>query len=86
MLHLNISNTANSLKNTVELDNQVDKLAICLGDLKSFQTEAKFKELESQIRTHNINSIDEGITTHFRTLREEAHMDTLWKPTHPHRS
>ena len=51
-----------------ELDHQVTKLAVRLGDLCTSELEVKYKELKFEIRVHNINSLGYGTPEHFRAL------------------
>ena len=52
----------------VELDNQITKISIRLGDLKTSELETRFQKVENVFRLHNINSLDIGTPNHFRTL------------------
>jgi hypothetical protein len=51
-----------------EQEHQVTKLAIRVGDLRTSDLELKYKELENELRVHNINTLDQGTPTHFRAL------------------
>ena len=68
-MHAKLSDTVSEQTIQVtELDHQVTKLAVRLGDLRTSELEFKYKELEFEIRVHNINSLDFGTPTHFRAL------------------
>ena len=51
-----------------ELDHQVTKLTVRLGDLRTSELEVKYKELENELRVHNINTLGLGTPEHFRAL------------------
>ena len=51
-----------------ELDHQIDKIAIRLGDLRTGEIETKYRDLEQEIRIHGVNSLGIGTENHFRTL------------------
>ena len=68
-MHAKLSDTVSEQTIQVtELDHQVTKLAVRLGNLRTSELEFKYKELEFEIRVHNINSLDFGTPTHFRAL------------------
>ena len=52
----------------LELDHQVDKIAVRLGDLRTAEIETKYRDLEQEIRVHGINTLGIGTDKHFRTL------------------
>ena len=52
----------------IEIDNQITKISVRLGDLRTSELEGRYQQTENVIRLHNINSIDEGTPNHFRTL------------------
>ena len=52
----------------IEIDNQITKISVRLGDLKTSELETRYHQVENVIRLHNINSIDMGTPNHFRTL------------------
>ena len=62
-------NIENHQSDITELDHQITKISVRLGDLKTSELENRYQKVENTIRIHNINSIDEGTTHHFRTLR-----------------
>ena len=62
-------NIENHQSDITELDHQITKISVRLGDLKTSELESRYQKVENTIRIHNINSIDEGTTHHFRTLR-----------------
>ena len=55
-------------KEITEIDNQITKISVRLGDLKTSELEGRHQQMENIIRLHNINSIDEGTPNHFRAL------------------
>ena len=71
-----IANTLNTLQiesethqtNIIEMDNQITKISVRLGDLKTSELETRYQKVENVIRLHNLNSIDIGTPHHFRTL------------------
>ena len=71
-----LANTMNDLQNTteknehdiVEIDHQITKLSVRVGDLKTSEMETRFQQVENVIRLHNINTIGEGTPNHFRAL------------------
>ena len=71
-----LANTLNTMQNNTEkieydlyeIDNQITKIGVRLGDLKTSELETRYQQVENTIRIHNINCIDEGTPTHFRTL------------------
>ena len=71
-----IANTLNTLQketethqtDIIEIDNQITKISVRLGDLKTSELETRYRKVENVIRLHNINSIDIGTPHHFRTL------------------
>ena len=63
-------------KNT-EIDHQISKLAVRLGDLKTSELEARYHKVEGTIRIHNINFINEGKENHFRNLTASEKHRTL---------
>ena len=71
-----LANTMQSLQNDTkkhqteltEIDNQITKISVRLGDLKTSELEGRHQQVENTIRLHNINSIDEGTPNHFRSL------------------
>ena len=77
-----LANTLHNIKNKTEkhqaeiteIDNQITKISVRLGDLKTSELEGRHQQIESVIRLHNINSIDEGTPYHFRSLN---HTDQL---------
>ena len=58
----------NNQSDIIELDNQITKISVRLGDLKTSELENRYQQVDNIIRMHNINSIDEGTPHHFRTL------------------
>ena len=71
----NIENeTSRHQTNIIEIDNQITKISVRLGDLKTSELEGRHQQIENVIRLHNINSIDEGTPNHFRSL---SHTDQL---------
>ena len=58
----------NHQSDIIELDNQVTKISVRLGDLKTSELEVRHHQVENIIRIHNINSLDEGTPNHFRSL------------------
>ena len=63
----------NDLQNTtdkneydiVEMDHQITKLSIRVGDLKTSEMETRFQQVKNVITLHNINTIGEGTPNHF---------------------
>ena len=54
--------------NHTETDHQITKIATRMGDLRTSELEQRTKVLETDIRIHNINTLDEGTENHFRSL------------------
>ena len=52
----------------IEIDNQITKISVRIGDLRTSELEGRYQQTENVLRLHNINSIDEGTPNHFRTL------------------
>ena len=71
-----LANTVHNLQNNTEkheseiteIDHQITKISIRVGDLKTSEMEMRHQQVENIIRLHNINSIGEGTPNHFRTL------------------
>ena len=74
-----LANTMNDLQNTtekneydiVEIDHQITKLSVRVGDLKTSELETRFQQVENVIRLHNIITIGEGTPNHFRALTHQ---------------
>ena len=60
--------TENHQSDITELNHQITKISVRLGDLKTSELESRYQQVEKTIKIHNINSIDEGTPHHFRTL------------------
>ena len=59
------------------LVNKVYPMATRIGDLKTREQETRYKEVETSIRIHNINSLGKGTPTHFRNISNTAQIKTL---------
>ena len=68
----------------IELDHQVTKISVRLGDLKTSELEARHQQVENIIRLHNINSIDEGTPNHFRSLNHTEKTTRIHKLVKDH--
>ena len=66
--------TENHQSDITELNHQITKISVRLGDLKTSELESRYQQVEKTIKIHNINSIDEGTSHHFRTL---AHSEKI---------
>ena len=62
------SDTKKHQTELTEIDNQITKISVRLGDMKTSELEGRHQQIENTIRLHNINSIDEGTPNHFRSL------------------
>ena len=47
-------------KNNTELDHQIAKIAQRMGDMKTSELEQHYQKVESTVRLHNINYLNEG--------------------------
>ena len=87
-----LSNTLNTIQQNienhqsyiVELDNQITKISVRLGDLKTSELETRYQQVDNIIRLHNINSIDEGTPNHFRTLNHIEKVQRVHKLVNDH--
>ena len=72
-----LANTMHTLKtetekhntNIIDMEHQITKMSVRLGDLKTSEVEGRHQQVENIIRLHNINTLDEGSQQHFRTLK-----------------
>ena len=71
--------TDNHQTNIVELDHQITKISVRLGDLKTSELETRHQQVENVVRLHNINSIDIGTPHHFRTLSNTQKVTRIHK-------
>ena len=60
-----------------EQENQITKLAIRVGDLRTSELELNYKDLKSKLRVHNINTLDQGTPTHFCVLTFPQKVKTI---------
>ena len=60
-----------------EIDNQITKISIRIGDLRTSELESRYQQTENVLRLHNINSIDEGTQNHFRTLNFQNQLNRI---------
>ena len=63
----------------IELDHQITKISVCLGDLKTSELETRHQKVENIVRLHNVNSIDLGTPLHFRTLSNAQKVTRIHK-------
>ena len=71
-----LANTMNNLQKDIthlqsemiETENQITKISIRIGDLKTSELESRYHQVENIIKLNNINSIDEGTPNNFKTL------------------
>ena len=68
----------------VEIDNQITKIGVRLGDLKTSELETLYQQVENTIRIHNINSIDEGTPNHVRTLSHKEKITRVHQLVNDH--
>ena len=52
----------------IETENQITKIGVRIGDLKTSELESRYHQVENIIKLHNINSIDEGTPYNFKSL------------------
>ena len=71
-LATNIQNLQNDTEHhqteIIEIENQLTKISVRMGDLKTSELSNRYQQVENIVRLHNINTIDDGTTNHFRTL------------------
>ena len=87
-----LANTIQNIQNDTEkhqtdlteIDNQITKISVRLGDLKTSELEARHQQIENTIRLHNINSIDEGTPNHFRSLNNTDQLKRIHKLVDEH--
>ena len=71
-------------KNNTELDHQIAKIAQRMGDMKTSELEQRYQKVESTVRLHNINYLNEGTENHFRNLTEADKHRTITDLVHTH--
>ena len=71
---LTLLNTLQNLENDIEhlqsemieVDNQIVKIGVRIGDLKTSELETLYHQVENVIKLHNINHINENTSNHFQ--------------------
>ena len=69
-------NTLHNLENDIEhlqsemieVDNQITKVGVRIGDLKTSELETRYHQVENVIKLHNINHINENTPNNFQAL------------------
>ena len=55
-----------------------------MGDMKTSELEQRYQKVESTVRLHNINYLNEGTENHFRNLTEADKHRTITDLVHTH--
>ena len=72
--------------NIIDMEHQITKMSVRLGDLKTSELEARHQQVENIIRLHNINALDEGTPHHFRTLKHPEQLKRIHNLVNEHLS
>ena len=87
-----LANTMHTLKtetekhntNIIDMEHQITKMSVRLGDLKTSEVEGRHQQVENIIRLHNINTLDEGSQQHFRTLKHPEQLKRIHNLVNEH--
>ena len=82
---LTLLNTVQKLENDIEhlqsemieVDNQITKVGVRIGDLKTSELETRYYQVENVIKLHNINRINENTSNHFQSLSHPEKVECI---------
>ena len=69
-----------------ETENQITKISVRIGDLKTSELESRYHQVENIIKLHKINSIDEGTPNHFKSLSHSEKIKRIHQLINNHTS